>query len=189
MLRIYDKVLELKTSSHKQEVFAESWGFFIYNQHPVTRVEFQLRRDVLRDFETRIETINDLTNALQSLWNYCSESWAKFCSSKVNRNHNQSKALTDHFWTKVCNINWNSPLHIHRKKPTQNKSLDLIRTNMRGMAMSASAFNNPSPDDLPSIIRITQKYIEQDLTLFFETDQHAFEERMQTKKNQIFVNI
>lgn len=45
MLRIYDKVLELAYSPHKQEVFAEMWGFFIYNQSPVTRVEFQLRRE------------------------------------------------------------------------------------------------------------------------------------------------
>ena len=40
--------LELQHSTHKQETFAEIWETANYNDKPVTRIEYQLRRKLLK---------------------------------------------------------------------------------------------------------------------------------------------
>lgn len=49
MMRIYDKILELRHSASKQATFADSWGVEKYDEQPVARVEFQLRREILKN--------------------------------------------------------------------------------------------------------------------------------------------
>ncbi|MFT5700262.1 MAG: hypothetical protein ACI8ZB_003134 [Desulforhopalus sp.] len=189
MLRVYDKVLELQNSPHKQIVFSEIWNSIPYDKHPVTRLEFQLRRTVLKQFENKIETVKDLLFALNALWKYCTQSWSRFCKQTVNRNHNQSKALNSDFWQSVVNVSWSGVHEIERKKRRQNKNLDQIRSNMRGMAMTMSAFYDANPEDLDHIIALCQKLLAEDLTRLYKDDQHTFIERMKRKRNEIYVNI
>jgi hypothetical protein len=189
MLRIYDKVMELDGSPHKQDVFAEIWGLFVYNQVPVTRVEFQLRRKVLNEFEDKITTVKNLLFSLQALWTYCTQSWSRFCQNIVNRNHNQSKAINSVFWNSISNINWTGVHTIERKKRRKNKNLDQIRANMRGMAMTLGAGHDAHPEDLDHIIGLSQKLLAADLTRLYEEDLHTFTERMKRKRNEIYVNI
>lgn len=189
MLRIYDKVLELKNSPHKQVVFAEIWGAFVYHQFPVTRVEFQMRRAVINEFENKIVTVKSLLFSLQSLWTYCTTSWSRFCEKPVDRNHNQSKANNDQFWDTVTHLNWTGVHKIERKKRRKNKSLDHIRANMRGMAMTAGAFHDIPSDDLQQVIEIAQKMLSADLTRSFEEDSQAFITKMNRKRNEIYTNI
>jgi hypothetical protein len=189
MLRIYDKVLELLNSPHKQDVFADIWGAFVYNQFPVTRVEFQIRRAVIDEFDKKIVTVKNLLFSLQSLWTYCTLSWSRFCEKNIDRNHNQSKAKNDPFWEIATHLKWTGLHEIERKKRRENKSIYHIRSNMRGMAMSASAFHDIRSDDLPKIIEIGQKIIAEDLTRSFEEDSHSFVTKMNRKKNEIYSNI
>jgi hypothetical protein len=189
MLRIYDKVLELNRSQHKQEVFAEIWGVIVYNQLPVTRVEFQIRRTVLNEFEKKIVNVNSLLCSLQSLWTYCTQSWSRFCENSVNRNHNQSKAINSIFWNTVSSINWTGIHTIERKKRRKNKNIDQLRANMRGMAMSLGAFDDANPEDLDHIIGFSQKLLAEDLTRLYKEDIYTFTERMKRKRNEIYVNI
>jgi hypothetical protein len=60
---------------------------------------------------------------------------------------------------------------------------------MRGMAMSAGAFNDTPSDDLKKIIAISQDILSVDLTRLFEEDSHSFITKMNRKKNEIYVNI
>lgn len=189
MLRIYDKVLELQNSPHKQIVFAEIWGSVPYNKVPVTRVEFQLRKTVLNEFENKVQTVKDLLFALHALWQYCTQSWSRFCQKSVNRNHNQSKAINSEFWQSVVNVSWSGVHEIERKKRRQNKSLDQIRANLRGMAMTASTFYDVNPEDIDHIVGVTQNMIEQDLKKLYEDDPHSFAVKMKRKRNEIYVNI
>jgi len=69
MARIYNKTLELRRSG--KEWLYELWG--VDKEAPVWRVEFQLRREALKEFG--IETFDDLLNASQSLWQYCTSKW------------------------------------------------------------------------------------------------------------------
>jgi hypothetical protein len=189
MLRIYDKVLELKNSSNKQEIFAEIWGVKCFAQQPVTRVEFQLRRDVLKEFENKVETVKNLLFALKALWTYCTQSWCRFSDQKIDRNHNQSRAKNSEFWNEVSNLEWTGIHTIERKKRCQNKSIDQIKANMRGMAMTASAFFDPHPEDLDHIIGISQDILRDELTKLYKDDLVKFTERMKRKRNEIYSNI
>ena len=189
MLRIYDKVLELKKSPHKHLVFSEIWGASTFNEFPVTRVEFQLRRNVLKEFEDKIETVKSLLLGLNSIWQYCTKSWSRFSECAVNRNHNQSKAKNSKFWNRVCSISWAGDQHIERKKRRQNKNLDQIRANIRGMAMTATSFYDVNPEDLDHIIELSQKILEEDLTRLYRDDPYKFIEMMKRKNNEIYVNI
>ncbi|WP_306545852.1 hypothetical protein, partial [Desulfobulbus sp.] len=98
MLRVYDKVTELKRTRaiHKQQIFSEIWGMKQYDDQSVTRVEYQVRRPKLREFadseDKRIDTVADLAGALRSLWAYLTTEWTRHTSNPVNRNHNQGKA-------------------------------------------------------------------------------------------------
>ncbi|BHH85762.1 hypothetical protein [Desulforhopalus sp. 52FAK] len=189
MLRIYDKVLELQNSPHKQIVFAEIWESVPYNTYPVTRVEFQLRKTVLNEFENKVQTVKDLVFALHALWQYCTESWSRFCQQTVNRNHNQSKAINSDFWQSVVNVSWSGVHEIDRKKRRQNKSLDQVRANLRGMAMTATTFYDVNPDNIDQIIALSQKILAEDLARLYNDDQYKFTERMKRKRNEIYVNI
>jgi hypothetical protein len=67
--RIYDKTLEIRRSG-------KAWLYDLWEVNKdvqVWRVEFQLRREALRDF--RIETFEDLLASQQALWNHCTSKW------------------------------------------------------------------------------------------------------------------
>ena len=51
MLRMHDKVLELKHDAIKQITFAEVWGLPRSDAQPLTCGEFQLRRPILKTIE------------------------------------------------------------------------------------------------------------------------------------------
>ncbi len=105
LLKIYDKVCELreKKDTVKQVVFAERWGQDNYDDNAVTRVEFLIRRDKLKDF--KIRTLEDLAQKLASLWSYCTQEWCRVSNHVVNRN-NTEKAEIHPFWKFVQSINW-----------------------------------------------------------------------------------
>ena len=71
MARIYDKTLEVRNSG--KDWFYDLWGVGKGTQ--VWRVEFQLRREALKDFG--IETFADLMAQAQALWNYCVNDWLR----------------------------------------------------------------------------------------------------------------
>lgn len=191
MLRIYDKVYELKArrNTNKRELFADIWGYFIYCQSPVTRVEFQLRRPVLKEFENKLQTVKDLLFALDSVWQYCTGSWARFCKKVIDRNHNQSKSENDDFWNQVNRVSWSGISTLERRKIYQNKSFDHVKTMSRGLAMSLAAFHEAQPDDIDHIVGYSTQLIQTELIRFFTEDQHTFTERMKRKRNEIFTNV
>jgi hypothetical protein len=92
--RIYDKTLEIRKSG--KDWLYDLWGIEKDNQnHRVWRVEFQLRREALKEFG--IETFDDLLTASQALWNYCTSKWL---SVRAAGNKNARRGLVG-FWGKV----------------------------------------------------------------------------------------
>ncbi len=72
-LRIYDKSREVEVKGNK------NWFWSIWGIEPcadVWRVEFQLRREVLREFQ--IGTIQRLIAGLGGVWEYLTEKWVSF---------------------------------------------------------------------------------------------------------------
>jgi len=190
MLRIYDKVNELKRkrATNKQQIFSEIWGVKSYDELPVTRVEYQIRRPRLREFidpdnNLKIDTVSDLVQSLKSLWRYLTTEWSRHSDSSVNRNHNQSKAKISEFWSKVQAVVWSGVFGLVRMHPAKHRDIDLLRSMARGCLMSVCASLEVEPDDIDKIVHLCKDVIEEDLHRFFE-DEQAFKERIITKRNE-----
>ena len=192
MLRIYDKVLELKRSEHKQEVFAELWGQSKYDEEPVTRVEYQMRRPILREFATkkdgfRITTVKDLLLSLSGLWKYCTTDWSKFMDANIDRkNKHQSRADYSDFWKLVRSVVWTGVHEINRQTPTKHKNIDALRKQARGIFMSIMAFFVEEPDDIDKIVSLSQDLIEEDLHQFFKNES-KFIKRMKVRRAEALI--
>ena len=189
MLRIYDKVTELKRSraTHKQQVFSEIWGLTRFDEQSVTRVEYQLRRPKLREFadeeNQRIDTVSDLLHSLRSIWHYLTTEWTRHTENPVNRNHHQSRSKVSEFWQKVQAVVWSGVFGYVRNHPTKHKDIVMLRKQIRGMLMSVCASLEVSPDDIDRIVFLCKEVIEEDLHAFFENEK-AFIDKMLTKRNE-----
>ena len=194
MLRIYDKVTELKRkrATNKQEVFAEIWGVNAYDEHPVTRIEYQIRRPRLREFSdtegNQINTVFDLVNALKSLWAYLTTEWTRHTDSPVNRNHNQSKARVSEFWKMVQAVVWTGVFGFVRNHPVKHKDTEMLRKQARGILMSVCASFEIEPNDIDKIVYLCQEMIEEDLHRFFK-DEKKFVDKMTTKRNEFRLTL
>lgn len=195
-LRIYNKVLELQKSHHKQEVFAQLWGFDTYSEKPVTRVEYQIRRSILKEFVQekeiiRINTVEDLFSSLQSLWSYCTSHWSRFMKEPIDRkNKHQSRAQVSDFWRDVQQVKWDfgKQLVFFRDSEVKHKDLEAMRKQALGLYMSIVA---DQVEDLKNLTEISERchaYLETDLQGFYNGDQHEFIRRMAIKKTDTIVD-
>jgi hypothetical protein len=196
MMRIYDKVLELKTQRavNKQEVFSKIWGLKNYSDMPVTRVEFQLRRPKIKEFtnikhKKPIDTVQQLIEALPSLWAYMTSDWVRHTTNPVNRNHNQSKAKISIFWYLVRDVVWNGLLEYIKENPNKHKNIASLRDQARGILMSVCASFNVPDSDIEKIVKLSQEVIEEDLKYFFENRSQEFIKRMKVRKNEALSSI
>jgi len=190
MMRIYDKVLELKHDASKQSVFASVWGKEEYNESPVTRVEFQLRRTVLKQMD--IHSLDDLRHKITGIWKYCTEDWSRFTEKPVDReNRHQDRACLHPWWLQVQHVQWSSSLvTVFRKKkvPTKNEEhlLDLIA----GCTISLGAIKECGDEDIESVITLGQAYLEDRLRNFHRQKRQSgiteFVHRMKTRSRAIW---
>lgn len=188
LLRIYDKVSELKRCEHKQEVFRDIWDVAAYDGAPVTRVEYQLRREAIREFQNDLEEIQNveqLFNALASLWTYCTTDWAKFMAAAVDRNHNQSKARYAQFWEAVRAVTWSGVQEFHRNVRTKHKNIDALRKQARGLLMSICVFFDVNPEDIDTVTEACQTIVDADMRDHF-ADKAEFIRQMRRKQNEVF---
>ncbi|MBN2058924.1 MAG: hypothetical protein JW882_00790, partial [Deltaproteobacteria bacterium] len=93
--RIYDKEYEIRTQSKKFWMF-DIWGIEeIPEDMRIIRIEFQLRRQVIKDLG--IDTIKDLYSLLDFLWAYCTKKWLKF-QDRPGKHHTQRETFK---WWKI----------------------------------------------------------------------------------------
>ena len=176
MMRIYDKVLELRYSAAKQATFADSWGIEKYDEQPVTRVEFQLRREILKNIKKTetgkgIDSYDDLCNSLSAIWQYCL-SWVRHCLEPVDSDNNhQSRAENSDFWNFISSIQWEGDMDRAKEKPRPKKDYIALRKQFLGLGMTLAAFHNISTQDIDHIINIGKHIIEEDMLALFVTDE------------------
>lgn len=93
--RFYDKTLEILSS--KKGWFRDIW---IANGWdgvtPVTRVEFQMRRNFLKLFQ--INGYDDLEPAVGSIWRYCTNDWLRVCEPQKGKKNNHQHLLPPQKW-------------------------------------------------------------------------------------------
>ncbi|HET9954946.1 MAG TPA: hypothetical protein VFQ61_10605 [Polyangiaceae bacterium] len=105
MGRVYDKTLELKQrhlpDSEKTLTEHAAWRAAGWDgKKPVTRVEFEMKRDALESFG--IETADGLTDErLRELWSYLTGKWLRYSDGKAGR---RERCQVDPRWHLIQSI-------------------------------------------------------------------------------------
>lgn len=95
--RIYNKSKEIERS--KKEWFYDLWGLAKESSNDVWRVEFQLRRDCLKQFG--VEDFNDLQEISPDIWQYLTHKWL---SMRELDNDNITRRSLTRFWEAVQSV-------------------------------------------------------------------------------------
>jgi len=146
LCRVYDKVAETKVS-HK-EWFQEMWRKSGWNgTDPVTRVEFQTRRDHLKS--QQIETVADLELQLADLWRYFSEEWLSL-RDQDDDDSNHRRWPVKEFWQVVRDsvAVFGAVTGVRRLSQRQPR-LDALKKLGRGVAVSMVALYRTTYETSP----------------------------------------
>lgn len=102
MLRIYDKIEELRIRRDEQKTATEHEVWTWAGWRPgdaVTRVEFQFRSQVLKEFQGfNGRNIHELAKNLDALWRYATERW---CALLIRDDERTSRCSIDPRWLAV----------------------------------------------------------------------------------------
>lgn len=190
MLRVYDKVLELKKQTHKQRPFADIWGVSRFDDKPVIRVEFQLRRKVLRQFSNeqegfKIDTLFDLRHSLASLWQYLTQSWARLAQTPPDRsNRHQDRVEISDFWSLVQSACFAGQRIVQRVKQYLHKDIDRLTAMTVGLCMSIAAAEGRIAEDFDDVLSTAYEKVSQAMRAFYQTNRPEFFRRMEVKLNE-----
>ncbi len=160
LLRIYDKVLELKKNKSKQGLFAALWNQSEFDNTPITRIEFQLRRQVLKQMS--INSLADLETKKCGLWSYCSKEWARLSLFDIDRrNRHQDRAVIHPFWEYVQEVDFSVKYEpVVREHKRTNKDWEYLSEMAAGYGMSIGVLLERKCDDLEGTIAFAQGAIE-----------------------------
>ena len=184
MLRIYDKVEELKKDSEKSALFYSIWGIDPLDELPVTRFEFQLRRPALIQFQSKINTLNDLENHLASIWEYCTQAWARLTLDPVDRNHHQSRSTDHPTWKLVQSASWDGNYSVIRQQQKFHKDSSRLGKQFLGLGMTLASLADCPVDDVEAISTAAHSVLEERIRALYKENHHEFVKRMKRKKNQ-----
>lgn len=184
ILRVYDKVEELKKDSEKSSLFYTIWEIDPSDNLPVTRFEFQLRRPTLLQFQGKINTLNDLENHLGSIWKYCSHEWARLTNEPVDRNHHQSRSTDHPVWELVQSVPWLGHSNVIRQHQKLHKDPYRLGKQFLGIGMTLASFEDCPADDVDSISAIAHTALEEGIRSLYEENHQEFVKRMKRKKNE-----
>jgi hypothetical protein len=104
MLRIYDKLLELELpkNAYKRDTYFS--GFETEPEH-VTRIEFEIRRKVIREMlgrKQRIDTVEDYLRLKPNVWAYLVQEWFRMTADVVDKEHrNHDRSIMWDVWELV----------------------------------------------------------------------------------------
>ncbi len=133
--RLYDKALEIETSSHKTWMY-NVWGIKEVEEHErAIRIEFQLLRESVK--ELGFDTIEETIGNLDAIWAYCSQDWLKF-QTNPGKHHTQRKTLL--WWEQVQNsfLGIQEPNSAIRSKAVRTTQLQLA-SQIVGLTTSLAA--------------------------------------------------
>lgn len=140
MCRIYNKTLEIKKSN--KIWFEDIWKQYNWNGENVWRIEFQVRRKILKEF--KIEKIEDIENKIEPLWAYYTQNWCTL--RKPKKDINMSRWEIDKRWKKIQKISLNYDIEPLSREKIKRGDEETLLNLCLGSFTSLSAikgFNNP----------------------------------------------
>ena|GEM_PF-4982901 len=150
-LRMYDKLKEAQRNPLKWQIMQDMrWGGVVPDA--ATRVEFQVRREQLRD-EFAHGDVDDTLARLPELADYLVHRWYRQTWRKPDRrNGNQARAVLSRPWRQVIDaFSW--ALDGDAGQPYQPRPLDVgqLAAQMLGLATSAAALEGKTFADVESL--------------------------------------
>lgn len=146
MLRAYDKTGELEPGSAKEIFFRDLWTKKLNAVPPehVTRIEFQIRREVSK--ELQIDTIKDLQEKMNGIWEYCVKQWSRFTEEPISeadrKNKNHQRYETAALWQFVESVRFEDApedVVLERKRPVQLANVNALVKQGAGCLLRACA--------------------------------------------------
>lgn len=192
-LRVYDKALELRNDSTKALFFYDLWNLPLSSASdtPVTRVEFQFRRDILKEFAIPVNTVKDLQKNLDTVFQYACTKWSRLSDSPVDRkNNNHQRSESSAFWKRVQSAVFNFPASPNQRiKKVLSKNLKSLRAQARGCLLNVAAASGHDPDDFFGIIATVQDVVSQDFSEFMTDRYSDFVKLFDVRLNECFVGF
>ena len=188
MMRIYDKSKELKRNKTKQAFFLDHWQ--CSEDTPVTRVEFQIRREVLKQFKTPINTPSELNHNLDGIWQYLVQDWARQTEKPVDRaNKNHKQAKTSAFWQYVqaAIFNVEMPPATREKPKSLHKDIEALKVQARGCMLNIAAAAGLDVYDHDGIIAKCRDALSETLSRFMKEKFNDFAKLYAQRTNEVFV--
>lgn len=164
LCRMYDKPLEMCVQQNAEKIifFHDLWKVPIGT--PITRVEFQLRRQAIKEFfkeNTRIDTILD---RLSDLWQYLVNDWLRHSGDKVDReNNNQSRAKNSDFWNYVVSAGQDIKEALTRKRNQIHVNIPALRRQVTGIMTTIIAALGHPAECFFEVIETIQKIVAEDI--------------------------
>ncbi|MBI5557488.1 MAG: hypothetical protein HY885_07610 [Deltaproteobacteria bacterium] len=170
-LRIYDKLLELQRDPAKMVIFKRIWGVPLTQEIPVTRVEFQIRKDALKEFKA--QKYDDFNNKIQGIWDYLCKEW--FRLAHVTSRSNTQKAKNTEWWDIVTDTKWSDiTAYVERQSLKPSKAVEPLIDQAAGIAISVCAYLQKSADNIEEIITTFNQLIRQKLIHNYSTKYEEF---------------
>ncbi len=143
--RLYDKTLEMKKNPrpYLEQLWKKSGWDGI---QPVWRLEFELRRDLLREFG--VISIESLNEHLAGLWQYTSRDWLRLAVPNP-KDKTQSRWLTTDLWQTLQSTQWSgeselSRIPVQKGRPPSDKTLFVNGISAYTSFMAREGIVNPS---------------------------------------------
>ena len=167
LLNIYDKTLEVRSDPIKSDImYNVKWLPVNDMKMPehVTRIEFQTKREALRDYLVnglRIDTVEDWQRHRAAIWDYLMTGFCRFVQGKPDRkNNNQHRAKTWAVWDEIRTrgvdgllVSGGHAMSEVRREPRKG-GVDLKQLNAQGVAclVKSYIFAGYDPQDLSGIL-------------------------------------
>lgn len=158
---VYDKIYEGRRHPEKQAVFLDAWGESDWEGLAVTRVEYHLKREILKQFQ--IDTYDQLIENSDNVWAYLTGEWQRLVvPGQVDReNRHQDRALLHPFWQEIQTVKfgdgWSRDLI--RETPPPSADIETMIRSMAGYALSLGVIVGVGPDDSNGCSALVSKLI------------------------------
>ncbi len=158
--RVYDKIKEMddKQDMVKKVFFHGKWGQSGLNYTDITRVEFQLRRDFLK--EIKVNTYKDLVSRVNEIWAYCTENWLRYTTQSIDRKnkHQSNQTLVSEFW-QIVQRAFDKAAPVVREKVQNYCNMEALGKQIRGCMTSIMASVGFDKNDYFGMIFTCRKFI------------------------------
>jgi len=163
VLRVYDKIKEMadKKAKPKEIFFQEKWG----NQSQITRVEFQLRREVIKEFFPKDSSFRVVFRSISKIWRYLTDKWFRQVTEPVDRasKHHDRYEISS-FWQEVQNAFDCEERKIQRNRKQVHINVPALIHQATGIMLTVAASVGHLSSDVSGILETVMSALSHSIT-------------------------